>query len=180
MSQHRGPGNKGEGLRLQQRNLGTKYWYTVEILQSFRHDDLKNSCGQWVQVVLESLTKDWTVAFNFAHPGEHVPDIERENRTLQDRFRVNLYCLPFSILLRTIICYFALRVTKKRSRFPWKSGISKHYSPYAITKRKMMDYKKEYTISFGDYVQANHHHEIKTNNLPRSVDSIYLRVDRSE
>ena len=31
---------------------------------------------------LETLTKDWTVAFNFAHPGEHVPDIERENRTL--------------------------------------------------------------------------------------------------
>ena len=129
---------------------------------------------------LETLTKDWTVAFNFAHPGEHVPDIERENRTLQDRFRVNLYRLPFMMLPRTMIRYLALRITRNRGLFPQKSGISKHYSPYSIMKGKTIDFKKEFVFSFGDYVQANHRHEIKNNNIPRSVDAIYLGADPSE
>ena len=84
--------------------------------------------------VLEELTADWSVEFNFAHPGEHVPDIERENRTLQDRFRVNLYRLPFMIIPRTMIRYLALWITKNGSLFPRKSGLSKHYSPYLIIK----------------------------------------------
>ena len=69
-----------------------------------------------------------------------------------------------------MIRYLALRATKNRSLFPRKSGISKHYSPYSIMKGKTIDFKKEYTVSFGDYVQANHRHEIKNNNIPRSVD----------
>ena len=130
--------------------------------------------------VLEELTEDWTVAFNFAHPGEHVPDIERENRTLQDRFRVNLYRLPYTMIPRTMIRYLGLRITKNRSLFPRKNGISKHYSPFTIIKGKTIDFKKEYKFSFGDYVQANHRHEIKNNNFPRSVDAIYLRADPDE
>ena len=47
-------------------------------------------------------------------------------------------------------------------------------------KGKTIDFKKEYEISFGDYVQANHRHEIKNNNIPRPVDSIYLRANPSE
>ena len=41
-------------------------------------------------------------------------------------------------------------------------------------------FKKEYTVSFGDYVQTNDWHEIKNNNMPGSVDSIYLRADPLE
>ena len=104
--------------------------------------------------------------FNFAHPGAHVPDIERENRTLQDRFRVNLYRLPYAMIPRTMIRYLALRVTENRGLFPRKNGISVHYSPYSIMKGKTIDFKKKFSFSFGDYVQASHRHEIKNNNLP--------------
>ena len=35
---------------------------------------------------------------NFSNPGEHVPDIERANRTLEEHFRVQFYRLPFEAL----------------------------------------------------------------------------------
>ena len=103
---------------------------------------------------------------NFSLPGEHVGDIERENWTLQERFRVNLHRLPYLIIPRVMIRYLALRVTKNRSLFPRKRGISKYYSPYVILKSRVIDFKKEFEFSFGDYVQANHIHQIKNNNLP--------------
>ena len=40
--------------------------------------------------------------------------------------------------------------------------------------------EKKLKHSLGEYVQANHVHNIKNNNLPRSVDTIYLRSIDSE
>ena len=38
-----------------------------------------------------------------------------------------------------------------------------------------MDFRKEFEFSFGDYVQAQIDLDPKNNNLPRSIDAIYLR-----
>ena len=35
----------------------------------------------------EEMEEDWELEFNFAAPDEHVPDIEREDRVLKERFR---------------------------------------------------------------------------------------------
>ena len=44
--------------------------------------------------IFRELDKTWDVNFNFSLPQEDVPDIEHENRVLQERFRVGLYRLP--------------------------------------------------------------------------------------
>ena len=49
------------------------------------------------------LEEKWDAKTDFALPAEHVPDIERANQVLQERFRVNLYHLPFKLILRTMI-----------------------------------------------------------------------------
>ena len=76
-----------------------------------------------------------------------------------------------------IIKFLDLRVTRHGNYFPAPTGISKHYSPYTIVSGKQVDYKKELVYSFGDYVQANTTHLIKNNNLPRTLDCIYLRAN---
>ena len=43
----------------------------------------------------------------------------------------------------------------------------------------MVDFNKEYEFSFGDYVQAYDEHAPKNNNVPRSIDTIYLRAEDS-
>ena len=48
--------------------------------------------------VMEDLDEKWELDVNLAHPGDHVPDIKRENQTLQERFRVNVYRLMFGAI----------------------------------------------------------------------------------
>ena len=96
---------------------------------------------------------------------------------LQERFRTVLYRLPFKLIPRAMIKFLALRVTRHGNYFRAATGILKHYSPYTIVSGKQVDYKKELVYSFGDYVQANTTHLIKNNNLPRTLDCIYLRAN---
>ena len=37
------------------------------------------------------LADNWDISFNYCLPGEHIQDIERLNRILQEKFRVRLY-----------------------------------------------------------------------------------------
>ena len=92
--------------------------------------------------VLNDLVDNWDADINFANPGDHVPDIERENRTIQERFRVKIHRLPFEVIPRTMIPYLVLRITKNRSLFPKKTEISKHFSPYLIMKGRVIDFNK--------------------------------------
>ena len=73
-----------------------------------------------------------------------------------------------------MITFLALRVTKNRSYFPKKTGISSIFSPYTILKCKQINFNKEFLHSFGDYVQATDDKSPKNNNLPRSIDAIYI------
>ena len=117
----------------------------------------------------------YDVDVNFSNPGNHVPDIERGNRTLEERFRVQYYRLTFEALPRVMVRYLPLRITKNCSLFPKKEGISKYFSPHILLKKRQIDFQKEFEFSFGDYVQAQVDLDPKNSQLPRSIDAIYLR-----
>ena len=104
-----------------------------------------------------------------------MPDIERGNRTLEERFRVQYYHLPFEALPTVMIQYLPLQITRNRSMFPKKEGISKYFSPHVLLGKRQVDFKKEYEFSFGDYVQAYVNLDPKNSQLPRSIDAVYLR-----
>ena len=119
-----------------------------------------------LNTLLSELEDEWDVEMNLSLPGAHVPDIERANRVLQERFRTALYCFPFKFILRSMIKFLALRVTRKGNYFLDPTGISKHYSPHTIVSGKQVNFRKELVHSYGNYVQANTTHLIKNNNLP--------------
>ena len=100
-----------------------------------------------------------------------------QNRVLQERFRTALYRLPFKLIPRAMIKFLPLRVPRHGNCFPAPTVISKHYSSYTIVSWRKVDYKKELVYSFGDYVQVNTTHLIKNNNLPRTLDCIYLQAN---
>lgn len=75
-----------------------------------------------------------------------------------------------------MIIYLDLRATKNRSYFPKKTGISKILSPYTILKRKHIYFSKNFLHYFGEYVQVKEDSPPKKNNLPISLDYIYIRA----
>ena len=125
--------------------------------------------------IMSELVDVWDVEINFSMPGEHVPDIERMNRTLQERFRVALYRLPYKIIPKVMIVRLTIRITRTGNMFPAAGGISRYFAPSTIITGKQIDFLKELVFSFGDYGQGYYENSPKNNNLPRTKDCIYLQ-----
>ena len=119
---HLGTGKKNQGYMKENFFAGIdmilRHYNKHGIYVSVIHADNK------FQSILNELVDVWDIKLNFSLPGEHVPDIERMNRVLQERFRVALYRLPFKQIPRTMIVRLALRITRTANMFPAKEGIS--------------------------------------------------------
>ena len=135
----------------------TLYKALYEVRRKYNRADVRISvlhADNEFRSLLEELIQsdEWDIDINFSNPGEHVPDIERGNRTLEERFRVQYYRLPFEALPRVMVRYLSLRITKTRSLFPKKEGILKYFSPHVLLKKQQINFRKEFEFSFGDYV----------------------------
>ena len=122
------------------------------------------------------LVNKWDNVMNFSLHGAHMPDIESGNRTLKEILCVNMYRLPFKIILRTVIKYLALRVMRHSEYFPAQTEISLHCLSHTIVSDIQDNFQQQFPHSFEDCVQANGTHSIRTNNLARKLDFIYLRA----
>ena len=128
----------------------------------------------------DEIKEDLKIPFNFANPDEHVGDIERENRVLEERFRVEYHRLPFLIFPRQMIRESLARITFNRNLVIPEEGCSEYYSPHQILQRRNVDYNKEFEFSFGAYVIARQETSPRKNNpKPRGRDTIYLRASKS-
>ena len=132
-------------------------------------------CDREFKSIMDRVSDGMDVTMNYANPGDHVPEIERNNRLLKERIRIAYHRLPYSKLPRAMVETLAMVVAFQLNIFPAKNGISKYYSPYMLVHKRNLDFKKHFQYEFGAYVQAG---EVpnKTNRLDsRSVAGIYLR-----
>ena len=102
------------------------------------------------------MEDEYDLEFNFPAPDKHVPDIERENRTLQERFRAEYHRLPFKVLPKQMIRALISRCTKNRNLFVQEGGCSNYYSPYMMLSRRNIDFEKHLKYSFGSYGIVSH------------------------
>ena len=143
-----------------QRDISTTYLHLDKEFKS-----LKVTCK-----------KCWKLKINFAALDERILDIERTNRTLQERFRAKYHMMKYKQILRTMIKYIAMQITSDMNIFPATNGASKHYSPHMIVNGKVLDFNKHLKYSFGEYGQASMVHKPTSNdNQPRTLDAIYLQ-----
>ena len=125
--------------------------------------------------IMNELEDVWDTSINFSMPGEHVPDIKRMNRVLQEQFRVALYRLPYKIIPKVMIIWLAFRITQTANMFPRAEGISRYFAPTIIVSGKQIDFMKELVFSYGNYGQGYYENNPKNNNIPRTKDVIYLQ-----
>ena len=95
------------------------------------------------QTLMDELADVWDVDMNFSLTVEHVPDIERANKTLQERFKFMFYSLPVKMIPGAMINFLALRVLRHLNYFPAATRISKHYSPHTIVSGRVVDFIKK-------------------------------------
>jgi len=91
------------------------------------------------QSIMDPVADEMDIKMNYANPDMHVPDIERNNRVIKERFRIAYYWMPFKKIPKIMIRYLAMVCTKQLNIYPAKNGISKYYSPYMIVPSEIYD-----------------------------------------
>ena len=82
--------------------------------------------------ILFPKSRIYFTKYNFCNPDEHVPDVERENRTLGEHFRTEYHRLTFNNLPLQLIRTLIVGCTFNHNLFVWKEDCSTYYSPRMI------------------------------------------------
>jgi hypothetical protein len=53
--------------------------------------------------MMERVSEEFNVEMNYATAGEHVPEAERSNRTIQERIRATYPNLPYAMIPKTML-----------------------------------------------------------------------------
>jgi hypothetical protein len=125
--------------------------------------------------MMEKVKEDLGVRMNFTNALDHVPEAERNNRTIKEQVRAAYHRLPYKALPRQLVRYLVTTQASQLNLFPAKGGISPYYSPRTILGLPVLDYEKHCAVPFGAYVQANHETNQTNSNAARTLDAMYLR-----
>jgi hypothetical protein len=146
--------------------------------------------------MMDKVKDDLGVCMNFTNALDHVPEAERNNRTIKERVRVAYHRLGYKALPRQLIRYLVQTQASQLNLFPAKGGISPCYSPRTILGLPTLDYVKHCKVPFGAYtilglptldsvkhctvpfvayVQANHETNQTNSNASQTINAIYLR-----
>ena len=134
-------------------------------------------CDGEYKAMMSKVQDDLDIVMNYTNASDHVPEAERNNRTIKERFRAEYHRLPYKAIPRIMIRTLAMECTRKLNLFPVKGGVSDHYSPHMIMNQTNLDYSKHCCVPTGAYVQANHESNPTNTNVSRTRDGIYLRAN---
>ena len=126
---------------------------------------------------MESVETGLEAALDFCAPDEHVPEAERNNRSIQDRVIAGFYRTPYKRIPKVMTRHLVMSAARSLNWLPAKGGISQFYSPHMILNHKNLDWNRDFKYEFGAYVHAQQVNSPSNNNKPRKVDCIYLSPD---
>ena len=73
--------------------------------------------------MMDYVADELNVKINYASTGEHVPEAERNNRTIKDQVQTTYHQLPYKRIPKVLIQKLVLRATKMLNLLPAKDGI---------------------------------------------------------
>ena len=99
------------------------------------------------------------IILNTTSNDEHVPEIERQIRTVKER-TCAIYCtLPFQKMPRRLIIEMVYAANYWLNMFPRKGGVSKTLSPRTLLSGQTWSYTTHCKLEFGDNVQTHEEHD---------------------
>jgi hypothetical protein len=111
-------------------------------------------CDNEFRPLVDPLGNEFNIRMNYANPQEHVPEAERNNRVIEERFRATFHRLPYEHFPRIMVKMLGSESAKKLNYFPSKNGVSPYYSPRMILHQRQLDYEKHCRYALGTYVQS--------------------------
>ena len=143
-------GQKANHFMVFMNNINTLYQYGVfHITRSNMDDEFEP---------IRAVLLGFVITLNTLSCDEHVPEDERNVRTVKDQVRSVLTNIPFTKVPDHIIIEIFLGQVFWWNSFPNKYGVSKTMIPRHIMYGLKIDYNNHYRIACGQYVQTHEKH----------------------
>lgn len=113
---------------------------------------------------------DLGATINVVSRDEHVPEIERYNRTIKERVRSVYNMLPFKYVPPIFIVELVYAMVFWRNMFVIKGGVSPSQSPSELILNRRLDFNSHCKVEYGEYVQTHEEHDNSMG--PRTVGAI--------
>jgi hypothetical protein len=99
------------------------------------------------------------VALDSTGRDEHVGDIERYVRTMNERMRATYNTLPVTHMPPHLVIEMAKQAVFWLHSFPRVDGVSDHMSPREIMTGQRLNYARHCRFEYGKYVQSHEQHD---------------------
>ena len=77
--------------------------------------------------MMDKLIYDMGIEMSYENPDDHVPEAERKNIVIKERFRIEYYRFTYKNTPMIMICNLAMNMTQNFNLFPSIGGVSAHY-----------------------------------------------------
>ena len=116
---------------------------------------------------------DLHAQLNVTARDEHVPEIERYQRTIKERVRGQYNVLPYQHLPPLFIIEMVYHSVFWRNMFALRGGVSQTQSPSEIVLNRKVNFNAHSKVEFGEYVQTHEEHNNNMNS--RTIGAIATR-----
>ena len=124
----------------------------------------------------EAIHDEGNADLNLSAPNEHVPEVERNIKTIKERVRCSINDMPYDKLPKNFKRELVTTCTSMLNAHPRSAGVSQIYSPREIVTGKRLDFKKHCLIAPGDYCLV-HEERLTTNTMkPRASRAVAIGV----
>ena len=112
--------------------------------------------------IRDSIMESHRVILNATSANEHVPEVEREIRSVKDKTRSCRTTLPFTIMPFLMVLACCKYQVYWMNMFPRTDGLSTLYGPRIFMQQHHPDYKTMCKLEFGAYCEI--HNDPKPSN----------------
>jgi hypothetical protein len=81
-------------------------------------------CDGEFRTLMDDVSDTMDIEMNYTSRGEHVPEAERNNRTIGERIRTAYHNLPYKTIPKIMLKYLSMVSTHQLNLFPAKGGVS--------------------------------------------------------
>ena len=130
------------------------------------------NCDGEFKTLVDEVNDKLNITMKYISKGEHVPEVELNNRSIGECIRATYHNLPYNIIPRIMLKYLTMIFTEQWNIFPNKSVLSKYFIPHVIMTKHDLDFGKHCQVPFGDFVQVNQENNRTYTNAPQTIDVI--------
>jgi hypothetical protein len=134
------------------------------------------NCDGEFRTLMDKVNDKLDIKMNYTSRGEHVPEAERNNRTIGVCIRATYHNLPYKVIPKIMLKYLSMVSTHQLNLSPAKGGVPAYLSPHVLLTGRNLDFEKHCQVSFGAYVQADQEND-PTNTQAQSESQSYESIE---